>query len=149
MIQRIQTIFLLLVSASLVMSFFLPFGTVVSLNETGQSTIQPFTAWGVSAFRPIAFTLATLLAALIPFITIFLYKNRKLQIRFCLLEDVLLLPVAASLIIYKEMNFEGVVFSNFVWLLVVSFLLPYLFNLFALLAIKKDEKLIRSLDRIR
>lgn len=149
MIQRIQTVFLLLVSVSLVVSLFLPFGTVVSVNEAGQSTIQSFTAFGVSAFRPIAFTLATLLAAVIPFITIFLYRNRKLQIRFCILEDVLLLPVIASLVIYKEMRFEGVELNNFVCFLVVSFLLPYLFNLFALLAIKKDEKLIRSLDRIR
>jgi len=149
MIQRIQTIFLLLVSASLVVSLFLPFGTVVSINETGQSTIQSFTAFGVPAFRPICFIISTLLATVIPLITIFLYRNRKLQIRFCLLEDVLLLPVIASLIIYKEMYFEGVELNNFVWFLVVSFLLPYLFNLFALLAIKKDEKLIRSLDRIR
>jgi hypothetical protein len=97
-----------------------------------------------------------LLATLLPFVTIFLYKNRPLQIRLCGVECVLLVGALALVGAFTyavcnnifadfDITWANIVFRFPVLMPVVSLVLTPL----AMRAILRDELLVRSLDRIR
>ncbi len=82
---------------------------------------------------------------LIPFITIFLFRWRRLQMRFCVVEIVLLVILEALMVVQAFFMFNVVVIP-------LAGLLPLLgiiFSWLAYRAIRSDERLIRSIDRIR
>ena len=138
MLQRIQTIYLLLVTGLTVMMYFFPFFNI-SCKIHGENIVPYFT---------ISVALLTTL------ITIFLYKNRKLQIKLSILNIFfLLLTYAETFFIayYKPMG-DGtrgdfcLTFPDFGAILpIVSIIFIFL----AIKSIKKDEKLINSADRLR
>ena len=129
MIQRIQSFYLLLVillSASLSYGFF--------VTEYAVKLASLF-------FESFGFFAILILAI----ISLLLYTKRKLQILFCLFLILLnLIPV----IIYGYMIFNGS--EEMIHYAVVSIsLIETLFLILAHQAILKDEKLVRSIDRIR
>ena len=93
------------------------------------------------------------LAALVPLVTIFLYRNRILQTRLLGAEFVLLLGGAALMAWYVLSTHQSVVarmsqnfyFSFFPLLLVVAILT----NWFAIRGVLRDEIMVRAADRIR
>lgn len=136
MIQRIQTIWLLLAAAasfaSLKLSFYSGKKDAVLFEQLSGST---------GGFLLLVLSVAV---ALLAVVSIFLFKNRKLQIRLALAALVLQL-VVLFLYIQKTAAFiEG----NYTLTSVVSFAVPVLL-VFAVLGIRKDEKLIKSMDRLR
>ena len=135
MIQRIQTIWLLLAAvasfATLKLSFY--------SGNKDNNLFEELT--GSSHFLLLILSVAVGLLALI---TIFLFKNRKLQIRLSLLGIVLQLVV---LVIYFQ-QIKTYVQGNFTLTSALSFIIPVFFIL-AWLGIRKDEKLIKSMDRLR
>ena len=90
MIQRIQSIYLLLVTGLLIASMCLPVGSLIDFNGA------------VSVFKPLGLTMGDtfqstwglfcilMLAAIVAFATIFLFKNRILQIRMTIFNSLLL-----------------------------------------------------------
>ena len=121
MIQRIQSIHLLLVVLLFSSTFFL-------------------IPAGVSALNIIA-----ILVAVVAFVTILLFKKRKLQVYISFLNFGF---IAAYLVVF----FYYLSQFNADWkqlLLLILPLLGILFNVLAILAIKKDEALIKSLNRLR
>jgi hypothetical protein len=135
MIQRIQTIWLLLAAAA-------SFATLKFSFYSGNKDNNLFEELtGSSHFLLMILSVAVGLLALI---TIFLYKNRKLQIRLSLLGIVLQLAVLA---VYFQ-QLKTYVQGNFTLTSGVSFIIPVFFIL-AWLGIRKDEKLIKSMDRLR
>jgi hypothetical protein len=95
-------------------------------------------------------------ATLLPFVTIFLYKNRQLQIRLCGVECVLLLG-AVLLVGAFTYSVCNNIFNDFdiTWAN-IAIRFPVILPLIALVltplamrAILRDELLVRSLDRIR
>lgn len=154
MIQRIQTLYLLVVTAMMACTLFLP---IAYFNVAGDTTYT-LTAFSMNGITGPIWLVGVLLAVatLLPFVTIFLFKNRKIQIGLCAAEFVLqlgtllvfalffwvLMPQAVS-----EVGVE-LVSKNFGWaavLPIASMPLTYL----AGRAILKDEVLVKSLDRIR
>jgi hypothetical protein len=135
MIQRIQTLWLLLAVTAAILSLQLPFYGGIS----GQSTYTPLT--GLSNFIILILTVAVALTGLI---TVFLYKNRKLQLQLSLLGLLLQLIVIVLYFLETKKFTEG----NFALTSILTFLIPVLFIL-AWMGIRKDEKLIRSMDRLR
>ena len=135
MIQRIQTIWLLLAAvasfATLKLSFY--------SGNKDNNLFEELT--GSSHFLLLILSVAVGLLALI---TIFLFKNRKLQIRLSLLGIVLQL---VALVIYFQ-QIKTYVQGNFTLPSALSFIIPVFFIL-AWLGIRKDEKLIKSMDRLR
>jgi hypothetical protein len=127
MIQRIQTVYLLLI-------------VVVT-------AIASFFAWSDYLFSAV-FGASSLFAL----ITIFLYKNRKVQVKFTytLIFLAIVFLLFGSWILYKNfaesMCLDALDYAPF---FIVSALVMLIFAPLALRAIKKDEKLVRSLDRIR
>lgn len=135
MIQRIQTIWLLLAAAASFATLKLSFYS----GNKDNNLFEELT--GSSHFLLLILSVAVGLLALI---TIFLFKNRKLQIRLSLLGIVLQL---VALVIYFQ-QIKTYVQGNFTLTSALSFIIPVFFIL-AWLGIRKDEKLIKSMDRLR
>ena len=161
MIQRIQTVYLLLSALLLGLMFFLPLAHAIG----PENSVFRIMVWGyddpTASSSPIvnSLTLAatTLLGATIvlEIITVFRYKKRRLQKRLCTAQIVLLLLTAGVtalriafcllLVVLGEEGFGPVALS-------VTAAFPLVAAILTLLArrgIVKDDKLVRSLDRIR
>ncbi len=136
MIQRIQTLWLLLASICAFASVKLPF-YYGSLEVPGPTiTITPY-----DNFMLLVFVIATALMALV---SIFLFSNRSLQIKMCIVGLILSLANLMHYFLYMK-NFKTGGLSLYSAL---SFLVPVFFIL-AIIGIYKDQKLLKSLDRLR
>jgi hypothetical protein len=88
------------------------------------------------------------LTALIPFFTIFLFKKRRLQIRFSIINSLFLL----TLQIIAVCTLTGITKENFTITYSVSSISPVISLILTILAIRfivKDEMKIRAYNRIR
>ncbi len=105
---------------------------------------------GELVLRTIPLQVLVFATALLPLITIFLYKNRPLQIRLTGLNIILLLGIYGMIAYYYffgvNLDLEPVAEFNYT---LACPLLGALFSFLAMCAIGKDEALVRSLDRIR
>lgn len=140
MLQRIQTIWLLLVSglafASLKLSFFS--GNILVDNV---KQFQNFTA--MSHLLIMILTVGVGIASLI---TVFLFGNRQLQIKICF--GVLAVALLNILLYYLQTrNFVPNEWS-FDLTSLVTIAIPFLLFL-AIRGIYKDEQLVKSVDRLR
>ena len=153
MIQRIQTVYLLVVVGLIVATLFLPLAVfqqgdaLFALKTMGLSSMigeaeMVYQTWGLFV--------VTLLIAVIAFVTIFLFKNRVLQMRLCVFNAILMLGFYgffAYLVYSIKGNMEGVSMS-------VKFALSFpliglILDYLAIRNIGADEALVRSLDRLR
>ncbi len=152
MIQRIQSIYLLVATILLGSVFAYPFAEL--LSSEGQLFIFSFN--GLSVENEEGMYLLTIppiillvIVTLISFISIFLYKKRVIQMRMNSL-NIFLMVGYLGLNYYYIQNFskqlDGVVSYEITAIFpFVAAVLTYL----AIRAIGKDEALIRSMDRIR
>lgn len=134
MIQRIQTLWLLIVFVACILSFFMPFAYSAENNKLIGLTAQ--THWYLFVM--------TILVGLGSLISIFLYHDRKLQVKITL-STLLFQLILLGIYITKTMNFPKVGPSLFC-ILVAG--MPVFFIL-AIRAIKKDMKLVEDTDRLR
>lgn len=150
MIQRKQSLFLLFSALSLVLAFFIPYGIQTNVDlSTGQTTETALNAQ--SNYLLVA--LITL-AAIFNFFIIFQYRQRKIQMRLCLLAVLITLSLAAFQWIDASRTMAG---HRFVAGILGSkaylgIFIPFISVIFLLLAyngIRQDEKLIRDADRLR
>lgn len=152
MIQRIQSLYLLLATAFMSLTLFMPIATFVVDGQTYELTAFSLTCGEISQ-STIWLGIILAIATALPLITIFLFKKRTLQIRLCAVEVVLLIGSLVLVALYYWLTsrlFEGLVIDHrqFGWaapMPIVALVLSYL----ASRAIFKDEVLVRSLDRIR
>lgn len=157
MIQRIQSIFLALVfilGALLFISPILNFTSYeASFEMNAYSTFN--LADHIVVSKNIGIGAMQGLIALLALVTIFLFKKRQLQIKLCKLNLLLIALQIAAIVFYIDVAKEAIFpqspndvvlgVSIGFFIPIVSFLLTYLSIWF----IKKDEKLIRSADRLR
>ena len=139
MIQRIQSIWLLLAALLNGAIFKLPFYSGDWLKDN-----LPNTVIDLNAQTTIWNTVAVVLAGLLAIITIFLFTNRKLQLRLARLGFFIGMALTA-ICIFQTTQFASGSLSP--WS-VFYFAIPLCF-LFAAKGINKDEKLIKSMDRLR
>ena len=151
MIQRIQSIYLLLVAVLMCVTVTSPLasfidvnGGILQLEGLGifQDAQKVYPTWGIISVG--------LLSAFIAFLEIFSYKNRKKQIRLSVVNLFLILFFYVTSVVYAYFGQQsmGIVFDKISYGSVLP-VIAFVFNLLALAKIKKDEKLVRSLDRIR
>jgi len=152
MLQRIQTVYLLIVAALFIALIFLPLAEVNSgvdtyiLDVTGfYSQTQPdilYPTWSL-------FAIAALISVLAMCI-IFLYKKRVVQIRLCIYNALLIIGFCtlAAFWLWKFSNTsEGMSVSLRIW---ASFpVIALIINYLAIRNIGADETLVRSLERLR
>ena len=153
MIQRVQSLYLLLATALMACTLFLPIANVVT--STGDTyTLTAFSWFGGSIGYAWVFALLFGVATLLPFITIFLFKNRKRQVGLCAAEGVLQLGSVLVIALFYWMIIPDIfpagalVDKSFGWALIMP-IIALVPTFFAGRAIFRDEVLVRSLDRIR
>ena len=139
MIQRIQTLWLLAATACAVLTFKFSF---YSGNQLDKDNLQEFKSL-TAASNIFLIILTAILAAGCLFI-IFLYKQRKLQLRFTIF--MLLVSIINLVLYFNQLNkfTSGTISLTSVF----TFAIPLLV-IVAARGIWKDEKLVKSLDRLR
>lgn len=155
MIQRIQTLYLLGAVVLMALAFFLPLALFTT--EAGTATFKAYELIGIDGVVekvPSYLMFLMLVAMWLPLYIVFLYKKRLSQIRFCVVEMVLLVGVllVAGLYCYRlyELFAESyeVVAISIRWTIACP-LVAVLFSYLAMRAIFRDEMLVRAADRIR
>ncbi len=153
MIQRIQTVFLIIATILLVFTVFMPVASVVKptdevvfeLGFTGLKGLDgekmPFTSYPMS--------ILILLCLGLSIVTILLFKRRMLQIRLSVV-NIVLLTGLQGLIYYFAKAVQSTLSGDISFSLI--FVFPFISAILvflALRAIARDEALVRSLDRLR
>lgn len=159
MIQRIQTVFLFLVAVAMILVVVFPIWHQVN---PGQTEMMTLTAWQLenvdtatndvlnSASRPVSGILAILTAGLAIF-SLLQYHNRTKQM-FLNMINSLLMVVNVGIIIYISHSANAEFNPNVSGAFVTGFWAIFggmICNLLANRFIRKDEMLVRSVDRIR
>jgi len=155
MLQRVQTIWLFFATAAIFSLFLFPYlqtfntdGSVKALKVTGIQENVGGQIVQTEAF--LGLTIATVIIGLIPFIAIFLFKNRKKQMIACYVSIVSILGFSFRLVQTAKVALGGIALQTENYGLGV--ILPSLAIFFVILAlrgIRRDEKLIKSADRLR
>ncbi|MBI3139348.1 MAG: DUF4293 family protein [Sphingobacteriales bacterium] len=140
MIQRQQTLWLLLATAAAICSFMFPF---VTGEEILDNNPVPSRAT-IDAGSNFLLLLTTGASLVLSTVTIFLYKNRPRQAWLCLAG--ILITILLLLLYIKEMNQLIKPVPALSALLPVFVLLSYIM---AWRGIRNDEKLVKSLDKLR
>ncbi|MDZ4795094.1 MAG: DUF4293 domain-containing protein [Bacteroidota bacterium] len=139
MIQRQQTLWLLLSALGGVLTFMFPFATGEKILSTGVRI-----AAQLNAGNNFIILLLTIAAVGIAAVTIFLYKDRKLQIKLCLLG----LLVSLTIFVLYFMSMQKLLSSTpALWVILPLAVIVGFYMAFR--NIRKDEKLIKSLDKLR
>lgn len=150
MLQRIQTLFLLLAAAAMLvasvtpLAFFMYNGDKVVFEAIGiyLNEVLNDSTWGL-------FTLG-MVSSVLSLITVFLYKQRILQIRLSVFNAMLMIGfyLYFGFILYNLFPVENLVFQK----VGVGLIMPVIAIILTIMAIRKigaDETLIRSLNRLR
>lgn len=154
MIQRIQTLYLLGSLILIGLCFFvpvaeisLPGGDLYTFNLFGYHIVQGITSGTVH--ETTSLLIAGILICFILLITIFLFKNRILQIRFCVYG--IILPAGLTFLFFFVLNsikkdLNAIIYYQIAIVFpIIAGILCYL----AMRAIRKDDKLVKSYDRLR
>jgi uncharacterized membrane protein len=138
MIQRQQTLWLLLAAAATLLSFMFPFVTGKGMEKGIEvdKSIKAGSGFLLLLFTGVSLILSTAI--------IFLYKDRKLQMKLCLAG--LLLSVIIAVLYITQMNrltkSTLALFSILPFAAVAGYYMAFR-------NIRKDEKLVKSLDKLR
>ncbi|WP_343535102.1 DUF4293 domain-containing protein [Pedobacter sp.] len=147
MIQRIQSIWFLLAALTAFCLLFIPIIGVESSSGYHVLYGSGLKTTGGNSPTNIPLLTSTAFAGLISLMNIFNFRNRKLQIRIALLNIILILALSTWFFQIVK-GISGVSVLNFEPGIYLP-LIAIIFTLLAIRGIKKDEKLIRSADRLR
>jgi hypothetical protein len=157
MIQRPQTLFLLAVVAICIMLMFSNTVFFIAENiDTGEKIEVEFDETKIYASdgsSQESNTYLVAIAAVIAFLSmaaILLFKNRKMQTLVSSINYLLILGLIIMMYLYSLgiEYFNGTGHQSFTLLALLPMSLLF-FNFLAIKGVRKDEKLIRSMDRIR
>jgi hypothetical protein len=156
MIQRIQSVYLFLVTVFMSLMIFLPLASL-GLRD-GQSVV--FYSYGVNKYitqehtemitRTLPVLLLICLTGLISFINIFQFRRRVIQMRICLV-NILLLAILLLLVLfyYHTLKSSLPVESYFFKLPGMFPAVGIILSFLAYKNIHEDEILVQSVDRLR
>jgi len=160
MIQRIQSLYLLVVSALGVLGFFVPAFSwylnqphIIQLTSAGwipDAVVDP----SVSALPEIWITPLLgcgIFVSLLPLVAIVLFKNRPLQITFCRINvfvEIVLLGMI-GMAFFQTSNFISPDATMSFGFSAIFPVIAVILLVLAMRAIQKDENLVRSVDRLR
>lgn len=150
MIQRIQTLYLLLAVAVVVACLCLPVGTVEPAGMGVSAVLYNLGLYGANGLAacPVLFADLVVLAAL-SLVTVFLYRRRALQMKLCVAGVVLCL---VWYVYYAYCAFVSLSVGGAVFHVRFAACLPFVALVLLLMArrgVKADDRLVRSMDRIR
>jgi hypothetical protein len=154
MIQRIQTLYLLIAGILVAILYFAPLaefsgktGELYLFNLTG--VVPEGTTKSAVVQESWPLFILTSLILILEVLTIFQFKNRPLQIKLSNLSVFLLLGLTAATYFYIWKT-NGLIGGGYTMKLYFTFpLISMIFVFLAARAISKDEQLVKSIDRIR
>lgn len=149
MIQRIQTIYLLIVSILLIVMMLIPVGHFYTETNVAEMTnLAIITANGTADYTPWALFVLLLLSTILAFAAIFLYKKRMLQIRLTVFSTIILIGYYITCAVFAVSTLST--YGSFTpsWSICLPFI-SIILNWLAIRAIRKDEALVRSYNTIR
>lgn len=159
MIQRVQSVFLLLVAIAMICLFFLPVwsktdaaGVEYVLDAYKLAPVTAPATGEVLSKNTIFIALLAGAAALVALFSIFQYKNRLTQMKLGALNSLLMAVLMFLCFYYAMMVGEDLVKGATAGSKEAGFFLPALgliLNVLANRFIKRDEELVRSMDRLR
>lgn len=139
MIQRIQTIYLLLSGIAAGVLLLLP---LAYQEQAAGTTVKIYISQSIPAM------IATAVAAALAFLAIILFKNRPLQMKVNL-ASLALSMFTFGMLIWNVFISEKDVFQLPNYVAMALPLFGVIFSFLAHKGIKADEKLFRSMDRLR
>jgi hypothetical protein len=151
MIQRIQSLYLFLAAVAMGLIFFFPLANLSNTQDLIIFNLSGFSKFSILEHIPTwPLMLIVGVSIFLTLIVIGLYKKRPLQVRLTRIALMLNLGfIALTFFVYgdhlakqikMDINYEiGAVFP----------LIALIFHVLAMYAINKDERLIKSIDRIR
>ncbi|NQU88019.1 MAG: DUF4293 domain-containing protein [Mariniphaga sp.] len=147
MIQRIQTIFIVLSTVIIGLLFSLPIAEISAAGEVYIFKAQGVTLGTEVIFDGLPIMIFLGIILLLHIIAILIYKKRIRQMRVLTYSIILLLGLFGIFYYFTYASFENetIAFKISVAFPLVAIILDYL----AIRSIGKDEALVRSLDRIR
>ena len=150
MLQRKQSLWLMLSACVLGLTYFMPFG-VQMLSAVGTEQIVSTPLYNYSFF-PIM--VLTMVGMLLPVTTIFLFKNRPLQMRLIIIAMGLQGAALVSMVLKCLDKTEGnkFVFGMLGSQLYIGLVIPLISMILLYMAyhgVHSDEKLVKSADRMR
>ena len=137
MIQRIQTIWLLLAAACSFVSLKITFYAGNLIGEEGAVGLY-------SEIKGMDNPILTTAVGVVSLISIFLYKNRKQQIKFCMAAFFIEISLLIFYFYLTKTFKEGTIAIG-----AAIHLLIIIFILLAIAGIRKDNKIIAESDRLR
>ena len=161
MIQRIQSLFMLAIAACMLMVLFFPIWSEINHDNTQQIVFTAFktetvalpynkNAAPLSSGSTIYIALLAIAAAVIAALSIFQYKNRLNQMKLGALNS-LIMAATLGLSYYNVYQLETTS-PQTQGAFLMGFFMPVaamIFNMMSNRFIRKDEKLVKSVDRIR
>ena len=149
MIQRIQSVYLLVVTILMIVCMCSPVGSIIaSTNEISEFGNLCITMPdGTKDYAPWALFVILLIVAILSFGTIFLFTKRMLQIRLTIFSSVVLIGYYMALIAYIFMLAEDTSFTPS-WIICLPFI-GIILNWLAIRGIGADEALVKAYDRLR
>lgn len=170
MIQRKQSVYLFLAAALLSITYFVPLSTFIGEKDSlvlylyhVESLVPGFSS-PFSSFFILPLIIPVTLIVIISIVTIFLYKNRKVQlilVRFMLLLLLIYLGVYFFYYIdvlenqsggYPSYQYSVPILETGMQIPTVIFIIPLVSAMLLFMAVRgitNDEKLVRSTDRLR
>ncbi len=154
-IQRWQSVLLLVAAVAMATFSFLSLGQIQLSDYTLNFTTLGFYIEGEATngvasgyyMHTWSFFIVSLMCAIIPLIDIFLFKNLRLQKTLCLIGILFILAAVSIGCGYGYCTFDGISVS---WSsLIIAPLIAVIALVMAYSRINADQKMLRSVDRIR
>lgn len=156
MIQRKQTLWLLISALLMLVPLFFPHVVVTALETLYEGDTTGFTQLGIEDGLVVLewpLMILNFLIILISLVTIFLYKNRTLQMRVTVFNILLKvgLYILAGITIYSFTSSLGADYVGWrlKWLVSILPLVAIVLDILAYRAIAIDEMTVRSMYRLR
>lgn len=155
MLQRIQTIYLLVIVILSGITLFVPNAQFLSNPNNIDYIFNLRGLYGVTENAKIllqdvwALTAIKVLITFIAFYTIFVYKKRILQIRLTIFNMVLMMGYYPILFIYLWLIKSNFKIDYLIGFVSIFHVINIVLSILAIRAIGRDEALVKSLNRLR
>jgi len=155
MLQRVQSIYLLLSSLALYALFLFPFAHNVYIGGKPSSVMITGIFQDVNGQQThtqyfVALTVAAAIIGILPLVIIFLYRDRKQQIVFCYIAVLVIIGYGFWMARVVKNVMGGIQLDTHNWGIgLFMTAISLLFLVMAIKAIQRDEKLVKSADRLR
>ena len=154
MLQRIQTVYLLIVAVLIGVLYFFPFASFVveqdmSMYNLSVKGLMPDIEGTKPLFRALPLVIIITIIVIMSIAIIALFKRRMLQIKLSIINIVLLVGLQSLMLYFVTVSKHQLGGQSSYNLIFVFPLIAAIITYMAIRRITKDEALIRSMDRLR